>query len=97
MAPKKKNVKKNKADVNETTIIVEDGPLSKLNGLNGLLEGGNGFSCISSEVSDPSYCPNLLEGLSKMRQENFLCDLTISTKTKSFSVHKVVMASSSEY
>ncbi|NXM10130.1 KLH31 protein, partial [Ploceus nigricollis] len=97
MAPKKKNVKKNKADINETTIIVEDGRLSKLNGLNGLLEGGNGFSCISSEVSDPSYCPNLLEGLSKMRQETFLCDLTISTKTKSFSVHKVVMASSSEY
>ncbi|OXB51363.1 hypothetical protein ASZ78_004329, partial [Callipepla squamata] len=98
MAPKKKNVKKNKAaDINEMTIIVEDGPLSKLNGLNGLLDGGNGFSCVSSEVSDSSYSPNLLEGLSRMRLENFLCDLTISTKTKSFSVHKVVMASISDY
>ncbi|POI27595.1 hypothetical protein CIB84_008655 [Bambusicola thoracicus] len=98
MAPKKKNVKKNKAaDISEMTIIVEDGPLSKLNGLNGLLDGGNGFSCVSSEVSDSSYSPNLLEGLSRMRLENFLCDLTISTKTKSFSVHKVVMASISDY
>ncbi|KAG2467442.1 kelch-like protein 31 [Polypterus senegalus] len=97
MAPKKKSVKKNKPDINEMTIIVEDGPLSKLNGLNTLLDGGNGFSCISTEVSDASYGPNFMEGLSKMRQEGFLCDLTVATKTKSFSVHKVVMASCSEY
>ncbi|XP_028676243.1 kelch-like protein 31 [Erpetoichthys calabaricus] len=97
MAPKKKSVKKNKADINEMTIIVEDGPLSKLNGLNTLLDGGNGFSCISTEVSDTSYGPNFMDGLSKMRQEGFLCDLTVATKTKSFSVHKVVMASCSEY
>ncbi|KAK6489860.1 kelch-like protein 31 [Huso huso] len=97
MAPKKKNVKKNKGDINEMTIIVEDGPLSKLNGLNTLIEGGNGFSCISAEVTDASYGPSLMEGLSKMKQEGFLCDLTIATKTKSFSVHKVVMASCSEY
>ncbi|KAJ1150401.1 hypothetical protein NDU88_003194 [Pleurodeles waltl] len=32
-----------------------------------------------------------------MRQDDFLCDLTIGTKTKSFTVHKVVMASCSEY
>ncbi|KAG5196776.1 hypothetical protein JEQ12_010230 [Ovis aries] len=61
MAPKKKTVKKNKADVNEMTIIVEDSPLNKLNALNGLLEGGNGLSCISSELTDASYGPNLLE------------------------------------
>ncbi|XP_038599198.1 kelch-like protein 31 [Tachyglossus aculeatus] len=97
MAPKKKAIKKNKADLNETTIIVEDSPLSKLNALNSLLEGGNGLSCISSELSDSSYGSNLLEGLSKMRQENFLCDLVIATKTKSFNVHKSVMASCSDY
>lgn len=97
MAPKKKIAKKNKGDINEMTIIVEDSPLNKLNALNGLLEGGNGLSCISSELTDASYGPNLLEGLSKMRQENFLCDLVIGTKTKSFDVHKSVMASCSEY
>uniref|UniRef100_A0A452TBA6 Kelch like family member 31 n=1 Tax=Ursus maritimus TaxID=29073 RepID=A0A452TBA6_URSMA len=97
MAPKKKTVRKSKGDINEMTIIVEDSPLNKLNALNGLLEGGNGLSCISSELTDASYGPNLLEGLSKMRQENFLCDLVIGTKTKSFDVHKSVMASCSEY
>ncbi|EPY83016.1 hypothetical protein CB1_000602019 [Camelus ferus] len=97
MAPKKKTVKKNKSEINEMTIIVEDSPLSKLSALNGLLEGGNGLSCISSELTDASYGPNLLEGLSKMRQESFLCDLVIGTKTKSFDVHKSVMASCSEY
>ncbi|XP_048203559.1 kelch-like protein 31 [Perognathus longimembris pacificus] len=97
MAPKRKSVKKNKADLKETTIIVEESPLSKLNALNELLEGGNGLSCISSELTDASYGPNLLEGLSKMRQESFLCDLVIGTKTKSFDVHKSVMASCSEY
>ncbi|KAM8937477.1 kelch-like protein 31 [Lycaon pictus] len=97
MAPKKKTVRKNKGDINEMTIIVEDSPLNKLNALNGLLEGGNGLNCISSELTDASYGPNLLEGLSKMRQENFLCDLVIGTKTKSFDVHKSVMASCSEY
>ncbi|XP_069582882.1 kelch-like protein 31 [Ranitomeya imitator] len=97
MAPKKKNVKKSKSDINEMTIIVEDSPLSKLNGLSGLIDGGNGFSYISTEVSDSSYGTNLMEGLSSMRQDSFLCDLTIGTKTKSFMVHKVVMASCSEY
>ncbi|XP_044529409.1 kelch-like protein 31 [Gracilinanus agilis] len=97
MAPKKKTIKKNKGEVNEMTIIVEDSPLNKLNALNSFLEGGNGLNCISSEVTDASYGPNLLEGLSKMRQENFLCDLVIGTKTKSFNVHKSVMASCSDY
>ncbi|XP_001364569.1 kelch-like protein 31 [Monodelphis domestica] len=97
MAPKKKTIKKNKGEVNEMTIIVEDSPLNKLNALNSFLEGGNVLNCISSEVTDASYGPNLLEGLSKMRQENFLCDLVIGTKTKSFNVHKSVMASCSDY
>ncbi|ERE75062.1 kelch-like protein 31 [Cricetulus griseus] len=97
MAPKKKAMKKNKAEINEMTIIVEDSPLNKLNALNGLLEGGNSLSCVSSELTDTSYGPNLLEGLSRMRQESFLCDLVIGTKTKSFDVHKSVMASCSEY
>lgn len=98
MAPKKnKAAKKNKGDINEMTIMVEDSPINKINGLNTLLEGGNGFSCISTEVNDPVYAPNLLEGLSNMRQDNFLCDLTVETKSKSFDVHKVVMASCSEY
>ncbi|KAM9411741.1 kelch-like protein 31 isoform 1-T2 [Salvelinus alpinus] len=98
MAPKKnKTAKKNKGDINEITIMVEDSPIKNINGLNTLLEGGNSFTCISSEVTDPVYAPNLLEGLCTMRQNSFLCDLTVSTKSKSFDVHKVVMASCSEY
>lgn len=97
MAPKKKTIKKNKTDINEMTIIVEDSPLIKLNNLNGFLDGGNGLSCVSTEVCDATYGSNLMEGLSRMRQDDFLCDLTIGTKTKSFTVHKVVMASCSEY
>ncbi|XP_006012670.1 kelch-like protein 31 [Latimeria chalumnae] len=97
MAPKKKSNKKNKVDINEMTIIVEDAPISKLSSLNGLLDGGNGFSCISTEVSDSSYGSTLMEGLSRMRQDDFLCDLTLGTKTKSYNVHKVVMASCSDY
>lgn len=77
--------------------MVEDSPVNKINGLNTLLEGGNGFNCISTEVTDTVYAPNLLEGLSNMRQESFLCDLTVATKSKSFNVHRVVMASCSEY
>ncbi|XP_041043233.1 kelch-like protein 31 [Carcharodon carcharias] len=97
MAPKKKNVKKNKTENKEMTVIVEESTIIHFNGMNGLLDGGNGFSCISTEISNSSYSSSLLEALSRMRQDKFLCDLTISTKTKSFDVHKLVMASSSEY
>lgn len=98
MAPKKnKATKKNKADINEMSMLVDDGTINKMNGLNALLEGGNGFSCISTEVTDPEYGPSLLEGLSTMRQDSFLCDLTVVTKSKSFNVHKVIMASCSEF
>lgn len=96
MAPKKnKATKKSKGDIND--IMVENSPINKINGLNTLIEGGNGFSCISTEVTDSVYAPNLLEGLSNMRQDSFLCDLTVATQSKSFDVHKVVMASCSEY
>ncbi|XP_043992050.1 kelch-like protein 31 [Gambusia affinis] len=96
MAPKKnKTTKKSKGDIND--IMVENSPINKINGLNALIEGGNGFSCISTEVTDSVYAPNLLEGLSNMRQESFLCDLTVTTKSTTFDVHKVVMASCSEY
>ncbi|XP_005915595.1 kelch-like protein 31 [Haplochromis burtoni] len=98
MAPKKnKATKKSKGDINDMALMVENSPINKINGLNTLLEGGNGFSCISTEVTDSVYAPNLLEGLSTMRNESFLCDLTVATKSKSFDVHKVVMASCSEY
>ncbi|GCB80807.1 hypothetical protein scyTo_0023103 [Scyliorhinus torazame] len=97
MAPKKKNVKKNKMESKETTVIVEESTIIHLNGMNGLLDGSHGFSCISTEISNSSYSSSLLEALSRMRQDKFLCDLTIATKTKSFDVHKLVMASSSEY
>uniref|UniRef100_UPI00398F7DE4 kelch-like protein 31 n=1 Tax=Pristiophorus japonicus TaxID=55135 RepID=UPI00398F7DE4 len=97
MAPKKKSVKKSKAENKEGAVIVEESTIIHLNGVNGLLDGGNGFNCISTEISNPSYSSSLLEALSRMKQEMFLCDLTIATKTKSFDVHKVVMASCSEY
>lgn len=97
MAPKKKNIKKNKAETKDTTVIVEESTIIHLNGVNGLVDGGNGFSCISTEISNSFHSSNLLEAINRMRQENFLCDLTISTKTKSFEVHKVVVASCSEY
>ncbi|XP_007892245.1 kelch-like protein 31 [Callorhinchus milii] len=97
MAPKKKSFKKNKAENKETTVIVEESTIIHLNGVNGLVDGGNGFSRISTEMSDSTYGLNLLEVLNKMKQEKFLCDLTIATKSKSFDVHKVVMASCSEY
>ncbi|XP_069742089.1 kelch-like protein 31 [Narcine bancroftii] len=97
MAPKKKNIKKNKGENKETAVIVEESTIIHLSGVNGLLDGGNGFSCISTEISNSFHSSSLLEAINRMRQENFLCDLTISTKTKSFEVHKVVMASFSEY
>lgn len=67
MVFKKKIVRKNKGDINEMIIIVEDSFLNKLNVLNGFLEGGNGFSCIFFELIDVFYGFNFLEGLSKMR------------------------------
>ncbi|XP_005988805.1 kelch-like protein 31 [Latimeria chalumnae] len=102
MAPKKKSSKKNKVDKGEAPVssIVEDTSLDidHLNQLNDLYDSGtNGFRCTATEVSNPSHGASLLEVFSQMRQERFLCDLIIATKTKSFDVHKIVMASCSDY
>ncbi|XP_024059386.1 kelch-like protein 31 [Terrapene carolina triunguis] len=103
MAPKKKNPKKNKVDKGEDPpahVMVEDTLLDidHLNHLNGLYENvSNGFRCTATEVRNPNHGGSLLEEMSQMRQKQFLCDLTIATKTKSFDVHKLVMASCSEY
>ncbi|KFQ51369.1 Kelch-like 31, partial [Nestor notabilis] len=59
--------------------------------------GSNGFHCTATEVEAPGHGASLLEGMNQMRQKRFLCDLTIATKTKSFEVHKLVLASCSEY
>ncbi|XP_006268034.1 kelch-like protein 31 isoform X2 [Alligator mississippiensis] len=103
MAPKKKNPKKTKTEKGEAPIapvVVEDTSLDidHLNHLNDLYENGsNGFRCTATEVTNPSHGASLLEEMTQMRQERFLCDLTIVTKTKSFDVHKLVMVSCSEY
>ncbi|KAM9116489.1 LOW QUALITY PROTEIN: kelch-like protein 31 [Pangshura tecta] len=103
MAPKKKNPKKNKVDKGEDPpahVMVEDTLLDidHLNHLNGLYENiSNGFHCTATEVRNPNHGGSLLEEMSQMCQERFLCDLTVATKTKSFDVHKLVMASCSEY
>uniref|UniRef100_A0A8D0G743 BTB domain-containing protein n=1 Tax=Sphenodon punctatus TaxID=8508 RepID=A0A8D0G743_SPHPU len=103
MAPKKKIPKKSKVEKSKVpfaTVEVEDTSLDidHLNHLNSLYENGsNGFRCTATEVNNPSHGAGLLEQMSHMRQEHFLCDLIIATKTKSFEVHKLVMASSSEY
>lgn len=67
MVFKKKIIKKNKVEINEMIIIVEDSFLSKLNVLNGFLEGSNSFSCVFFELIDIFYGFNFFEGLSKMR------------------------------
>ncbi|XP_069079548.1 kelch-like protein 31 isoform X1 [Pleurodeles waltl] len=99
MAPKKKNPKKLKVEAGPT--LVGDNTsldIEQLNTLNGLLESGsNGFRCTATEVHNPKHGLELLETISNMRQELFLCDLTISTKTKDFDVHKVILASCSAY
>ncbi|XP_069478491.1 kelch-like protein 31 [Ambystoma mexicanum] len=99
MAPKKKNQKKGKVE-SAPTLVSDDTSMDieQLNQLNGLLEGGsNGFRCTATEVHNSKHGLELLETMNQMRQELFLCDLTISTKTKDFDVHKLVMASCSTY
>ncbi|XP_026719023.1 kelch-like protein 31 [Athene cunicularia] len=103
MAPKKKSPKKPKVDKEDasiTPVMVEDALLDveRFNHLNSLYDSGsNGFHCTATEVEAPDHGANLLEGMNQMRQKRFLCDLTIATKTKSFEVHKLVLASCSEY
>ncbi|XP_009330421.1 PREDICTED: kelch-like protein 31 [Pygoscelis adeliae] len=103
MAPKRKTPKKPKVDKEDASItpaMVEDALLDveHLNHLNGLYDSGsNGFHCTATEVEAPDHGTSLLEGMNQMRQKQFLCDLTIATKTKSFEVHKIILASCSEY
>ncbi|NXW60201.1 KLH31 protein, partial [Eurystomus gularis] len=103
MAPKKKTPKKPKVDKEDASsppVMVDDALLDveHLNSLNGLYDSGsNGFHCTATEVEAPDHGTSLLERINQMRQKQFLCDLTIATKTKSFEVHKLVLASCSEY
>ncbi|NXD84576.1 KLH31 protein, partial [Halcyon senegalensis] len=103
MAPKKKTPKKSKVDKEDasvTLVPVEDALLDveQLNHLNSLYDSGsNGFHCTATEVEAPQHGAGLLEGMNQMRQKRFLCDLTIATKTKAFEVHKLVLASCSDY
>ncbi|KAJ7304354.1 hypothetical protein JRQ81_011905 [Phrynocephalus forsythii] len=105
MAPKKKVSKKAKSVKKEdpaNLALVEDSSLeidhSQRHQLEEWLENGSdGFHCTATEVFDPRHGINVLEEMRSMHQDTFLCDLTINTKTKSFSVHKLVMASGSEY
>ncbi|XP_043940757.1 kelch-like protein 31 isoform X2 [Protopterus annectens] len=103
MAPKKKNSKKNKVEKDGAPVsaVVVEGTtidIDHFNQLNGLYDtGSSGFQCTATELSNPTHGTSLLEAFSNMRLEHFLCDLTICTKTKSFEVHKLVLASSSAY
>ncbi|XP_033925292.1 kelch-like protein 31 [Melopsittacus undulatus] len=99
MAPKKKPPRKPKVDEEAASIPpvpVED--VQHLNHLNSLHDSSsNGFHCTGTELEAPEHGASLLQGMNQMRQELFLCDLTIATKTKSFEVHKLILASCSEY
>ncbi|MBN3312372.1 KLH31 protein, partial [Atractosteus spatula] len=110
MAPKKKAARQKKLAPEQGSLPVVLGgdekieeaalDIEKLNQLNGLLpEPGSLPSLVSagSEVSQPEHGAALLEELSRMRQERFLTDLELATKTKAFDVHKLVMASCSQY
>ncbi|XP_061453583.1 kelch-like protein 31 [Rhineura floridana] len=103
MAPKKKAPKKSKlvkreASTNVTTVEDSSLDIDQQQQLDGLFENGSdGFLCTATEVTNPRHGTSILEEMSLMHQERFLCDLTIATKTKSFSVHKLVMSSCSEY
>uniref|UniRef100_A0A8C9V8D5 Kelch-like family member 43 n=1 Tax=Scleropages formosus TaxID=113540 RepID=A0A8C9V8D5_SCLFO len=50
-----------------------------------------------SELTRPQHGAALLEELSRMRQERFLTDLELASKTKAFDVHKLVISSVSQY
>ncbi|XP_053719334.1 kelch-like protein 31 [Synchiropus splendidus] len=52
---------------------------------------------LGSELTRPLHGNALLEELSKMRQEKFLTDLELGSKTKTFDVHKLVISSVSQY
>ncbi|XP_044280657.1 kelch-like protein 31 [Varanus komodoensis] len=103
MAPKKKAPKKSKLERVESaknTTLLEDPSLDidHQQQLDGLFENGSdGFLCTATEVTNPSHGASAMAEMQRMQQEQVLCDLTIVTKTKTFSVHKLVLSSCSEY
>ncbi|XP_078456671.1 kelch-like protein 31 [Lampetra fluviatilis] len=100
MAPKKKSNKKvNKDEVTDMSIMqmLAEKEINKVNIWNNHLDEWNGLPKAVSDVGNPAHSEKLLEGLKFMQNEKFLCDFTLVTKTKSFEVHKVVVASCSEY
>ncbi|NWV53365.1 KLH31 protein, partial [Daphoenositta chrysoptera] len=103
MGPKKKPPAKRKVDKRDAPLApgrVADALLDVelLHHWNGLQDSSShGFQGTATEVEAPEHGAALLEGLNQMRQERFLCDLTIATKTTSFEVHKLVLASCSQH
>uniref|UniRef100_A0A8D0ATC6 BTB domain-containing protein n=1 Tax=Salvator merianae TaxID=96440 RepID=A0A8D0ATC6_SALMN len=103
MAPKKKAPKKSKLVKREASpdvARVEDASLDfeHQHNLDSFFENGSdGFLCTATEVTNPHHVASVLEEMRLMQQEHFLCDLVVATKTKSFSVHKLVMSACSEY
>lgn len=101
MAPKKKSARQRQPVSLEKPlpvsggVLIEETPLEvdHLNLLNGLRDSGS--PCSSTEMVHPEHGAALLEEFSRMRQERLLTDLVLATKTKSFDVHKLVMASCS--
>ncbi|KAG7457954.1 hypothetical protein MATL_G00232790 [Megalops atlanticus] len=82
---------------------IEGLDVEQLNRLNGLplalpipAPGVKGLG-LGSELTRPLHGTALLEELSRMRQERFLTDLELASKTKAFDVHKLVIASVSHY
>ncbi|MFT7811157.1 kelch-like protein 31 [Arapaima gigas] len=81
--------------------------IEKLNQLNGLplpppvvKPGERALGSVlglGSELTRPHHGTALLEELSRMRQERFLTDLELASKTKAFDVHKLVISSVSQY
>ncbi|KAJ8268200.1 hypothetical protein COCON_G00133720 [Conger conger] len=77
--------------------------IEQLNRMNGLplslpipAPGVKGLG-LGSELTRPLHGSALLEELSRMRQERFLTDLELASKTKAFDVHKLVISSVSHY
>ncbi|KAJ8384960.1 hypothetical protein AAFF_G00196260 [Aldrovandia affinis] len=89
--------------VEEVKKIDEALNIEQLNRINGLplslpipAPGVKGLG-LGSELTRPLHGTALLEELSRMRQERFLTDLELASKTKAFDVHKLVISSVSHY
>uniref|UniRef100_A0A8C4R4H2 Kelch-like family member 31 n=1 Tax=Eptatretus burgeri TaxID=7764 RepID=A0A8C4R4H2_EPTBU len=98
MPPKKKTNRKNKADGNDVQIIngIKETAKNEINFLNNNFDFKELCSSVT-ELSNPHHSDQILEGQKAMQMDGFLCDLTLSVKTKTFHVHKLVMASCSDH